>query len=103
MALSMNITTSLVSSTDATGTQTITDADGFHKHQFAVTIGAAGTVTAEWSSDGTRWAKAADAVTATDTIYLDGTYPRLRLSWAGNTGTITIDHVASDESATAAR
>ncbi len=93
----------LINTAVASGATSITSPSAARKHQFLVAISAAGTVTPEWSVDGTRWAAASDPLTATGTVYLDGVYPYLRLSWAGNTGTITVDAVRTDDDPIGAR
>ena len=98
MPITYNSDAALIQSTDASGSTEIANSDDYRRHQFGVTISSDATVTAEWSVTGTMWLPAADALTATGTIYLDGIWPHLRISWTGNNGTVTVDHAEADDS-----
>ena len=92
----------------STGTTAITNPQNYHKHQFGCLATGTTSVPAEWSNDGSNWFKAADAVSLTasatnDTIYLDGVFPQLRLSYTVTSGAISVWMVQSDTNTTGAR
>ncbi len=76
----------------------ISGASDWREYQFGVGIGTAAAVVAEWSATGAgRWVPAAPARVTSGTIQFRGVYPYLRIRWAGNTGTLTVDMVRSDD------
>jgi len=95
----------LVSSTDASGTVVVKRSDKWQKYQFAVTLtgsppfsGSGNGVFVEWSAvDSGRWVKAAEMMTDTNTFFIDGSYPEMRIRWAGLSGSITVDMIRFDE------
>jgi len=105
MAIAINPSTALVNaSTAASGMQAVTNPDDYREHQYLVTLSVAGTVTIQGSVDGTRYGALNDAddggaaqITATGTIRVRGVWPYMRISWAGNTGTLTVDLVQHDD------
>ena len=90
MAIPVNKTTLVDASAAATGNATVSDADEFHVSRFYVSISAAATVDIEGSPDGgVTWFEL-DSLTATGVRELDRPFNDLRVSWTGNTGTLSV-------------
>jgi len=89
MSIPLN-TAKIIDDTDVTsGTQALASADEMHVHRVYATISAAATVTIQASPDsGTTWFDLGN-LTETGVLELDRPWPRLRVSWAGNTGDLS--------------
>lgn len=85
--------TTPVSSTDATGDQTIADADAFNVHRFFIRFTSAATVQIQGSADGTNWIDllTTDVTTTGNISEVDRPWRNLRVEWTGNDGTLTVD------------
>ncbi len=99
--LKLNEQYGLVSETvDALGSILIPNPRQTYRQVFLVTITVAGKVWIEASvaptgGGATRWVPITGETTTTDSIFLEGAFPALRLSWSDNTGAISVDRVAT--------
>ena len=97
------VTTALISSTDATGATVVTNPANYWNHNLAITISAAATVTVQQSIDASKWVDVAASATSTSSVFLQGVFNNLRIVWTGNTGTLTVDMIQSDSNPNASR
>lgn len=89
-------------------TETITVPDALTWRRFQIGCESTGTWTIQpqWSSAGVTWYKASDLLTLTGadsgTIYLEGTYPLLRLVCTRTGGALTAEVMMDDDRTSAA-
>jgi len=74
-------------------------ADGF-RHLFLVTISAAANLSIEAAVEpvapgAARWVPVSGVLTQTESIAVAGNFTRLRVTWNGNTGTVSVDLIQS--------
>jgi hypothetical protein len=84
----------------AAGAAAVTRPRDAYRHMFLVTLTAAGSVWVEAAvmtvaPAPLRWVPISGAVTVTDSIAVEGNFTNLRVSWAGNADTVTVDLIRS--------
>ena len=73
----------------------IANPDWYSNHSFGITISGTATVVVEWSTGGNIWHAAADAITSSDSVFISGVFPYLRVRVSSySSGTIDVEHVA---------
>jgi hypothetical protein len=84
----------------AAGNQVVTLPHNGFRHLFLVTISVAANVWIEAAATpvppgATRWVRISGNLTATDSVAVEGNFRYLRVSWSGNTGTVSVDLIQS--------
>ena len=88
--IAVNTTTLVDGSTDATGTATISDSKDFHISRIWVFFNAAATVNLQGSPDGSNWVTLHTITTTDEAATLSHPFENLRVTWSGNTGTLSV-------------
>lgn len=99
MSIPIQIETVVNASATSADNEPITDADCYRLIRLFVAISAAATMDVEASDDGgTTWYTliGATKITASEAVTIAGPFRDARVSWSGNTGTVTVTAHKSD-------
>jgi hypothetical protein len=94
MAFSTNTQNNVVdvSSSTASGNATIATSTDYEHHQVLITMSAQAEVKMQWSIDNSNWADCSTVIDTTESsIFLEGLFPYLRVSYEGNNGDLSVD------------
>ena len=73
----------------------VPNASDYHEWSFGITISATATVEVQWSIDNSTWHPAADAVSSSDSVFVAGAFPYMRVEVTSYTsGTVDVDWAA---------
>ena len=102
MAIPLQTTKIIDNSSAGSGTQDVSNANEMHVHRIYATISAAADIDLQASpDDGDTWFDLG-TLESTGVMELDRPWPKLRVSWSGNTGNITVfeEHTYDTDKAT---
>jgi hypothetical protein len=94
MAFSTNEQNNVVNVTSSTaaGSDSIATSTDYDHHQVLITMSAQAEVKLQWSVDNSNWADCSSVVDTTESsIFLEGLFPYLRISYAGTNGHLSVD------------
>ena len=88
--IAIQTSTLVDASTDATGTAVFETPAGFHKNRIWCFPSANATVNLQGSPDGSNWVTFHTITNETEAATISDPFENMRITWTGNTGTLTV-------------